>query len=82
MNTRKIAAIVGFALAAASAQALQVTSVSPQGEVARVRQVVVKFDGAATTFGDPKAPAPFAVNCTDAEASKGTGRWTVISAHA
>ncbi|MCB1987143.1 MAG: alpha-2-macroglobulin, partial [Burkholderiaceae bacterium] len=76
MNTRKIAAIVGFALAAASAQALQVTSVSPQGEVARVRQVVVKFDGAATTFGDPKAPAPFAVNCTDAEASKGTGRWT------
>ena len=76
MNIRKITAVLGFALVATSAQALQVTSVSPQGEVARVRQVVVKFDSAATTFGDPKAPAPFAVNCTDAEASKGTGRWT------
>ena len=34
---------------------------NPPSDPARVRQVVVKFDGAATTFGDPKAPAPFAV---------------------
>ena len=28
------------------------------------------------TFGDPKAPAPLAISCNDAAASKGTGRWT------
>jgi hypothetical protein len=37
------------------AHALQIISVSPQGEVARVRQVVVKFDESAVNFGDPKA---------------------------
>ena len=40
------------------AQALQITSLSPQGEVARIRQVVAKFDDSAVNFGDPKAPAP------------------------
>ena len=38
---------------ATGAQALTVASLSPQGEVARVRQVVVKFDSAAVSFGDP-----------------------------
>ncbi|MGJ7610487.1 MULTISPECIES: alpha-2-macroglobulin family protein [unclassified Variovorax] len=56
--------------------ALQITSLSPQGEVARVRQIVAKFDQAAVNFGDPKAPAPLSVSCTDAQAGKGTGRWT------
>lgn len=63
-------------LAAGAAQALSVTSLSPQGEVARVRQVVAQFDAAAVRFGDPKAPAPFTVACSDADAAKGTGRWT------
>jgi uncharacterized protein YfaS (alpha-2-macroglobulin family) len=63
-------------LAASSAQALQITQFSPQGEVARVRQVVAKFDSAAVQFGDPKAPAPLELRCSDAQASKGTGRWT------
>ncbi|WP_434803355.1 MG2 domain-containing protein [Paenacidovorax monticola] len=63
-------------LAAAAAQALTITSFSPQGEVARVRQVVAKFDGAAVNFGDPKAPAPLALSCDDAQASQGQGRWT------
>jgi len=76
VNTRKIAVVWGFVLAAVSAQALQVSSVSPQGEVARVRQVVAQFDSAAVTLGDPKAPAPFSIHCTDAQASQGTGRWT------
>ncbi|MCC2673384.1 MAG: alpha-2-macroglobulin [Ramlibacter sp.] len=60
---------------AGGAQALQVTSVTPQGEVARVRQVVAKFDEAAVTFGDPKAPSPLALSCSDAQATKGTARW-------
>jgi uncharacterized protein YfaS (alpha-2-macroglobulin family) len=55
--------------------ALQVVSVSPQGEVARVRQVVAKFDESAVNFGDPKAPAPLALSCSDAQATKGNGRW-------
>ncbi len=63
-------------LAAHSAQALQIIRVSPQGEVARVSQVVAKFDAAAVAFGDPKAAAPLTLNCSDAQASKGTGRWT------
>jgi alpha-2-macroglobulin len=69
-------ALVGLTLAAFSAQALQIVSVSPQGEVARVRQLVAKFDESAVTFGDPKAPAPFALSCSDAQATKGTPRWT------
>ena len=72
----KIALFLGAALCAAGAQALQITSLSPQGEVARVRQVVAKFDTAAVTFGDPKAPAPLSLSCSDAQATKGTGRWT------
>ena len=59
-----------------TAHALQITSLSPQGEVARVRQVVVKFDAAAVNFGDPKAPAPLTLSCSDAAATKGNGRWT------
>ncbi len=62
--------------AALSAQALGVRQFSPQGEVARVSQVVVQFDGAAVRFGDPKAAAPVALSCSDAQAAKGTGRWT------
>ncbi|MBB1600111.1 alpha-2-macroglobulin [Variovorax sp. UMC13] len=65
-----------LALAAFEASALQTLSVTPQGEVARVRQVVAKFDAAAVNFGDPKAAAPFTVSCNDAQAAKGTGRWT------
>ncbi|MBT9513908.1 MAG: alpha-2-macroglobulin [Acidovorax sp.] len=64
------------ALVSLGAQALQITSFSPQGEVARVRQVVAKFDAAAVNFGDPKAPAPLSLSCSDANATKGTGRWT------
>ena len=38
------------------ARALQVTSLSPQGEIAKVRQIAVKFDDGAVNFGDPKEP--------------------------
>ena len=74
-TTRALAA-AALALTTLGAHALQITSLTPQGEVARVRQVVAKFDQAAVNFGDPKAPAPLAVSCSDAQAAKGTGRWT------
>ena len=68
-------ALAALVLAAQGAHALQISSVTPQGEVAKARQVVAKFDRAAVDFGDPKAPSPFTVSCDDAQA-KGTGRWT------
>ena len=70
----KIIAAVTAAVAL-NAHALQITSLSPQGEVSRIRQLVAKFDDAAATFGDPKAPAPLSLNCSDAQAAKGKGRW-------
>ena len=76
MNAHKWMLAASLTLAAWSAQALQITSFSPQGEVARVRQVVAKFDAAAVNFGDPKAPAPLTLSCSDANATRGTGRWT------
>lgn len=76
MNAHKWMLAAGLTLAAWGAQALQITSFSPQGEVAKVRQVVAKFDAAAVNFGDPKAPAPIGLSCSDAAATKGTGRWT------
>src|ERR1700712_995533 len=76
LSTLTLTAGVLSALMALPAHALQITSLTPQGEVARVRQIVAKFDQPAVKFGDPKAPAPLAVSCTDAAAGKGTGRWT------
>ena len=71
----KIAAALLAALSL-QAHALQITSLSPQGEVAQIRQVVAKFSDSAVNFGDPKAPAPLALSCSDAQAAKGSGRWT------
>ena len=77
--TRGIRSLLLFALGAAcghQAAALQITNVTPQGEVSRVRQLVATFDQAAVNFGDPKAPAPLSLSCNDTQATKGTGRWT------
>lgn len=65
-NILKIAAVC-LAAFTLHAQALQITSLSPQGEVARLRQVVAKFDDSAIHFGDPKAPAPLKLSCSDAQ---------------
>ena len=62
--------------AAASAQALTITALGPQGEVAQVRQITARFSANAIHFGDPRAPAPLTVSCDDAAASRGEGRWT------
>ena len=76
MNLYSIVLGIGMGAVSLGASALQVTSLSPQGEVAQVRQVVAKFDQDAVRFGDGQAPAPLAVQCSDAQASQGSGRWT------
>ncbi len=59
-----------------AAHAARVTAVSPQGEVAEVRQVVVRFDVAVVPAGDPRLPAPFDLRCNGAGAApEGNGRW-------
>ncbi|MFZ3119732.1 MAG: MG2 domain-containing protein [Variovorax sp.] len=75
-TTSRLSLALTLAAATFPAMALQAIAISPQGEVARVRQVVAKFDQAAVNFGDPKAPAPYTVRCDDAQAGKGTARWT------
>ncbi|KQP17650.1 alpha-2-macroglobulin [Pseudorhodoferax sp. Leaf267] len=61
--------------AASAAQALQITNASPQGEVAQVRQVVLRFDADAVRSGDAAAKPPATVSCSDNAAGRGTGRW-------
>ena len=57
-----------------AAQAAEIASVSPQGEVAQVRQIVVRFDEAVVPFGDLRLPDPASVACQGA-APAGSGRW-------
>ncbi|MEM5287985.1 MG2 domain-containing protein [Paraburkholderia sabiae] len=57
------------------ADAARITQVSPQGKVAQVRQVVVKFDESMVAFGAPDLPAPARIKCNDASASAGQARW-------
>ena len=76
MNLYSIVLGIGMGAVSLGASALQITSLSPQGEVAQVRQVVARFDQDAVRFGDGQAPAPLAVQCSDAQASQGSGRWT------
>ncbi len=72
----KLVAFLILGCGALTAHALQITRLTPQGEVSRIRQVVVSFDQPAVAFGDPQAPAPLAVQCSDPQAGKGSGRWT------
>lgn len=75
MTLKKILAAGSLLACSFVSHAFQVVSFSPQGEVARINQVVVKFDAAAVNFGDPKASAPLDLRCSDTKASEGTGRW-------
>ena len=63
-----------LAAAAQGAQAASVSSVSPQGEVAQARQVVVRFDQAVVPLGDPRQSDPMTVTC-QGSAAAGSGRW-------
>jgi len=67
------AALQGLVLAAA-ANAASIVSVSPQGEVAQVRQITVKFSESVVPFGDLRLPDPLAVSCQGATPA-GSGRW-------
>ena len=44
---------------------------SPQGIVKGIRQVSVRFSEQMVTFGDPRLPNPFDIQCPE----KGKGRW-------
>ena len=58
----------------AMVSAATLTAVSPQGEVAQVRQISVKFSDAVVPFGDLRLPDPMSVNCQGAVPT-GSGRW-------
>jgi hypothetical protein len=72
-----IRALASAALASASTGALAVAVVAatPQGEVAQVRQVTVKFGEAVVPFGDLRLPDPFTIACRGASVPAGSGRW-------
>jgi uncharacterized protein YfaS (alpha-2-macroglobulin family) len=54
--------------------AVRVVGVSPQGEVAEVRQVLVRFSEAAVPAGDLRQPAPFTLSCLGSTPA-GSARW-------
>jgi uncharacterized protein YfaS (alpha-2-macroglobulin family) len=56
---------------AALAQAAGVSEFTPQGEVSGARQARALFSEPAVRSGDPRAPAPFDMDCSEA----GSGRW-------
>ena len=72
------AALIGSALIGSaftsSAPAARVSQVSPQGEVAEVRQIVVRFDAAVVPAGDPRLPAPYTLQCNGSTPA-GDARW-------
>ncbi|GAB5099777.1 alpha-2-macroglobulin family protein [Caballeronia sp. HLA56] len=70
-------AAFGMSVAMYRADAARVVTVSPQGKVAQVRQVVVKFDEAMIAFGSPSAAAPGKLACSGAPAAATAGgaRW-------
>jgi hypothetical protein len=52
-------------------EAPKVSGFTPQGTVKKVRQVQAGFSEPMVTFGDPRAAAPFEVQCSE----EGRGRW-------
>ena len=76
----KATAWIVFAATAATAAcpsaglAASIAAVSPQGEVAQVRQITVRFSEAVVSFGDLRLADPISVACQGA-APAGAGRW-------
>ena len=56
------------------AQAVTITSVTPQGEVAQVRQIAVKFSESVVPLGDLRQPDPLSLSC-EGGTFAGAGRW-------
>ena len=63
-----------LALGVSSAQAITISSFSPQGATSELRDVKVTFATPAVHFGDSQLPAPVQVECDD-PAVIGQGRW-------
>jgi uncharacterized protein YfaS (alpha-2-macroglobulin family) len=72
--TRLLAAL-GALGGAGALWAVTLQTVSPQGEVARVRQARATFSDSMVNFGDPRLPAPLDVRCVNDKPVTGTGRW-------
>ncbi|MFH0342785.1 MAG: alpha-2-macroglobulin [Chromatiales bacterium] len=68
-----LALVLSLSLAAEPAPRVraQVDVFTPQGTVKGVRQVAVRFSEQMVTFGDPRIPEPFAIDCPES----GKGRW-------
>lgn len=66
--------LLAGALGTAWACAATIAGVTPQGEVAQVRQVVVSYSEAVVALGDPRLPDPVTVSC-QGPAPAGSGRW-------
>src|SRR6185369_6185259 len=58
-----------------AAGAARIAGVTPQGEVAQVRQVVVRFNEAVVAAGDPNRPPPLTLQCSG-PAPQSSARWT------
>ena len=72
---RLIEALVLLVLAssAGAAGAVSIVAVTPQGEVAQVRQLTVKFSDAEVAYGDPRLADPLAIAC-QGSVPAGSGR--------
>lgn len=70
----RLLAIGVAAFGATASHAATIASVSPQGEVAQVRQVAVKFSEAVVPLGDLRQPDPIDLACTGTT-PPGAGRW-------
>jgi uncharacterized protein YfaS (alpha-2-macroglobulin family) len=67
--------LVAWLGVAGMAGATTVARVSPQGEVAQVRQVSLRFSEPVVPFGDLRQPDPAGVQCSGRPPA-GSGRWT------
>ncbi|TAK86579.1 MAG: hypothetical protein EPO09_19560, partial [Aquabacterium sp.] len=80
-QTGRLSVLAGLALGVASvavighALAVTVQTMSPQGEVAKVRQARITFSDSMVKFGDPRLPSPFDVSCQNDKPVTGSGRW-------
>ncbi|MFO1292233.1 MAG: MG2 domain-containing protein [Rubrivivax sp.] len=67
-------ALLAMLALAGTADAARVAGVTPSGEVAEVRQIVLRFDSAVARLGDPALRAPATLEC-DGAAPRGDAHW-------
>jgi uncharacterized protein YfaS (alpha-2-macroglobulin family) len=72
---RRALAWLAAACCATAAHATTITTFSPQGEIAKVRQVRATFSDSMVKFGDPRLPSPFDNACANTTPVAGSGRW-------